>query len=188
MRTPDAEKAAFRTSARNRRLAISEARRIEASADACAHILAAPWWPSRRCIALYAAYGSELDPIALEVAALQAGMQVCYPRVHRDSLQFVTATRATLTIGYAGIQEPEGSETLIDQIDLIIVPGLAFDLAGRRMGSGRGFYDRYLAKTSPSLGFAYEEQIVVQVPTGVYDRKMAGVVTDQSFVLEPDFK
>ena len=187
MHIPDVEKAAFRTTARNRRLAIENERRNSASALACMHIKSATWWSNRRAIGLYAAYGSEIDPYDLEIAAREANIKVFYPRVHKDQIEFVQARRQDLVPGFAGILEPRGPTTPIDELDLIIVPGLAFDTAGQRLGSGRGFYDRLLSKTSPSLGIAYEEQIVAQVPTGSHDRKMAGVVTDEGFVIHPDF-
>ena len=187
MTTPDVEKAAFRTIARNTRIAISEARRAVASQQACEHILDASWWPEISSIGLYAAYGSELDPKEIERRALEDGKRIYYPRVIKDEIEFVRGELQTLECGFAGIMEPAGTAVPIDTLDLIVVPGLSFDANGQRLGSGRGFYDRSLPKRSRTLGFAFVEQIVPLVPTSIHDRRMAGVVTDEGFLREPKF-
>ncbi len=82
-----------------------------------------------------------------------------------------------------GIGEPAGSPeyTELNNIDLIIVPGVAFDRAGNRMGRGRGFYDRLL-KTTPNalkIGVAFNFQILESIPTEPFDVKMDRIVCEE---------
>ena len=185
MTTPDVEKAAFRTISRNKRLSLSSQRCSAASLLASQHITATDWWQMIETIALYAAYGSEMDPASIEQFALSTGKTVFYPRVQGEVLEFAQGTLADMNAGFAGILEPSGPAVSIESIDVVIVPGLAFDASGQRLGSGRGFYDRTLPKNSRSIGFAYAEQIVQHVPTNPHDRRMDAVLTDEGFVLKP---
>lgn len=80
-----------------------------------------------------------------------------------------------------GIGEPTGEEwTDLDAVDLIAVPGVAFDRTGNRMGRGRGFYDRLLKSTpnAVKIGLAYDFQMLDTVPTEPHDVKMNKVITD----------
>lgn len=81
-----------------------------------------------------------------------------------------------------GIGEPTGPEfTDLDQVELIIVPGVAFDLKGNRMGRGRGFYDRLLKSTPKAykVGVAFDFQIVDQVPVEAFDVAMDKVISER---------
>lgn len=69
-----------------------------------------------------------------------------------------------------------------DQVDVILVPGLAFDAAGRRIGRGGGFYDRFLLRLPPatlSVGVAFEAQRIDEVPADPHDRRVDVVVTER---------
>ena len=80
-----------------------------------------------------------------------------------------------------GIGEPTGEEyTKLDSIDLIIVPGVAFDRKGNRMGRGRGFYDRLLKSTpnAVKVGVAYDFQMLDEIPVEPHDVKMDRVITE----------
>ncbi len=71
------------------------------------------------------------------------------------------------------------------KIDLVLVPGIAFDLNGNRIGSGKGFYDRFLSKISkkiPIIGLAFEEQITKKVPREKHDVRMHKIVTDKRII------
>ncbi|MCG2708811.1 MAG: 5-formyltetrahydrofolate cyclo-ligase, partial [Thermodesulfovibrionales bacterium] len=93
-----------------------------------------------------------------------------------------------LTKGYMGILEPsvsEGKLTGLDNIDIIIIPGAAFDVSGSRLGYGAGFYDRLLAgikKKIPIIAPAYEEQIVDDIPSEPHDVKVDKIVTDKRVI------
>ena len=82
-----------------------------------------------------------------------------------------------------GIGEPDASlpvYTDLDSVEMIIVPGVAFDRAGNRMGRGRGFYDRLLKSTPTAvkLGVAYDFQLIDSVPVEPHDVRMNRVITE----------
>ena len=82
-----------------------------------------------------------------------------------------------------GILEPNeyASEFPIDEIDALIVPGLAFTLDGRRLGYGGGYYDRLLSMdsfTAYAIGFCFKFQIIRDLPTETHDRKVDNIITD----------
>jgi len=78
-----------------------------------------------------------------------------------------------------GIEEPTGAEySRIDMIKVIIVPGVAFDSSGNRMGRGKGYYDKFLLKTNAlKIGVCFDKQIVEKVPTDIHDIAMDKVVS-----------
>ncbi len=89
---------------------------------------------------------------------------------------------ARLVRGPYGIWEPAGGRCLaLADIDLVIVPGLAFDRRGSRLGRGKGYYDRFLKGLAPrtkSIGLAFGFQILPDIPTAEYDVNVQRVISD----------
>jgi 5-formyltetrahydrofolate cyclo-ligase len=84
-----------------------------------------------------------------------------------------------LVEGKFGIMEPKPTTAPVDGLDLVIVPGVAFDLKGCRVGYGKGYYDRFLSmQHSFSMGLAYSFQILDELPRGRFDRRIASVATE----------
>ncbi len=82
--------------------------------------------------------------------------------------------------GKFGVREPGPTcgEISLDQFDLVLVPGMAFDLSGNRLGRGRGFYDRLLAKVSGiKCGVAFDFQLLERIPTEPHDAKVDFMLT-----------
>jgi len=143
------------------------------------------------CVAGFAAVRAEIDPAAALDEVRRRGGRVAYPRVadaERPRLRFHVAESAELRAGRFGIPEPPASneEVGLGQIDLLIVPGVAFDAEGRRLGFGGGYYDELLG-TRPSgaaaagpvvVGLAYDFQIVDACPAEPHDQMIDGVVTE----------
>ena len=143
------------------------------------------------CVAGFAAVRSEIDPAATLDEVRRRGGRVAYPRVaddQRPRLRFHLAESADLQAGRFGIPEPpaDNQEVALGQIDLVIVPGVAFDAEGRRLGLGGGYYDELLG-TRPSgegsarplvLGLAYDFQVVDACPAEPHDQMIDGVVTE----------
>lgn len=102
------------------------------------------------------------------------------PRVNGVNLDILPYDDTRLELGAFHIEEPTGDElTPIDEIELIIVPGVAFDRQGNRLGRGKGFYDRLLAGSRASkIGVAYDFQIVEEIPAEPHDVKMDIVITN----------
>lgn len=133
-----------------------------------------------RKVGLYAAMRGEPS---LHRLALALGQEyvVCYPRVMGEEMQFrhVEDVR-NLQAGRWGIDEPNDESPVLDAVDLIICPGVAFTRQGVRLGQGKGFYDRYLAgqsKTPMLWGVQFAERIKDTLPHELHD-----VLMDRVFV------
>lgn len=88
------------------------------------------------------------------------------------------------TVPPFGIKEPIGKEIKdLDQIEIILVPGMAFDRMGYRMGRGKGYYDRFLPKTSAiRIGICFDFQLFNQIPINEYDAKMDYIITEKEII------
>ena len=177
-----------------RRAALPALERSERAAAATARLLALPELAevAGRTIAGYVAGQGELDPAAVLERAGARGCKVALPRVSREAprLRFhEVAPGAALaaTSGPFGLREPDAAapELPIGDLDVVIVPGVAFDAEGRRLGFGGGYYDGALAMARagapgrPTLiGIAYDFQIVDDCPAGAGDVPVDLVVTD----------
>jgi 5-formyltetrahydrofolate cyclo-ligase len=81
------------------------------------------------------------------------------------------------TIGQWGIREPDGDRVDPATVDLVVVPGVAFTLAGDRLGHGKGYYDRVLAgSNAPTVGACFTEQIVDELPVEPHDVRLQHVI------------
>ena len=115
--------------------------------------------------------------------ALGAGKQLVYPRVDGETLVFEEVNDLSrLAPGAFGVLEPRGGRAVaVDRIDVLLVPGVAFDRSGHRLGYGKGFYDRAIAKCSDNtvrVGFAYDFQVVDALPVGEHDQPVAALMTE----------
>jgi len=135
----------------------------------------------RECSVLFVYVGEKHEVPTDEIidAGISSGKTVCVPKVQGDSMIPVEISdRSELKPGYAGIMEPmdvdlEDRRVEPGDIDLVVVPAVAFTLDGKRLGRGGGFYDRFLSKTDAyKIGLAYREQIVKDVPWMGHDEKV----------------
>lgn len=176
-------KAGLRRDMRAKRLALSQLDRDDAAMLAAQRLLALPWLKCAQHVALYSAMHGELSPAPLAVALLDMGATVYYPRFEKSDLQlsFHAVHPAELAPGPLGIPRPAQTSPAVspDLLDLAIVPGLAFDARGGRLGWGGGYYDHTLARHPRivRVGFAHDFQLVDQVPTGPADVFMDFVAT-----------
>ena len=135
------------------------------------------------CLALYSAIHNEVSTDKVFMRALELGKTLVYPRVKDDALEFVEVlSQADLVPGMFGVPEPSGHKLVpVEKLDLIVVPGVAFDQGGHRLGYGRGFYDRTLAACRADcarVGFAYNFQLVETLPTGAHDKTLSVLMTE----------
>lgn len=107
------------------------------------------------------------------------------PRVNGVNLDILPYDEQRLELGSFHIEEPTGENTVNpSEIDLIIVPAVAFDRDGSRLGRGKGFYDRLLADTkAATIGIGYDFQLVDELPVEAHDVPMNMVVTETSVIL-----
>jgi 5-formyltetrahydrofolate cyclo-ligase len=155
------------------------------------HLFGLEVWTAARSVALFHSIASkgEVDTAPLEKQAREEGKRVAYPRLDGDSPLLEDQTMSfrwvddvsTLAGKGRGFREPAVDAEVASAIDLIVVPGLAFDPAGNRIGYGAGLYDRALAAFSASMtvGVAFDFQIVMEIPRGDHDVAVSMIVTDK---------
>jgi 5-formyltetrahydrofolate cyclo-ligase len=178
------QKTALRAEIRAALKKIPPVERAAASRQACALLEAQPLWRNARSILFYAPLPDELDVWPLLLDAISAGKTTLLPRFdgeqgHYSVCQINDAAR-DIEAGKFGIREPNArcARISLNRLDLILVPGIAFDLQGHRLGRGRGFYDRLLAVLSgPACGVAFDQQIVSHIPTGPHDVRLSCILT-----------
>jgi len=167
--------------------ALPTAVRTAASAAIAARILERADFKAARVVLLTLPFGSEWDTVAVMRAALAAGRIVAIPRVDKESrmleLHAIADPERDVVAGYRDIPEPLPACPLVsrDTIDFILVPGVAFDRQGRRMGYGGGYYDRLLPLLSPRavrVAGAFEVQLVARVPAAPHDIAVDAILTE----------
>jgi 5-formyltetrahydrofolate cyclo-ligase len=177
-----ARKARLRAEMGERRGRVASREGARAAAAVAERVRALPAFREAPAVALYAARADELPSRSLFEAVRAAGKEALFPRTEGDSLAFyVVRAWEELVPGRYGVAEPPSRATPVIPSGLVIVPGVAFDRAGHRLGRGGGYYDRafVVGKTAGRLvGVGYAFQVVDEVPHGPHDRRMDAVVTD----------
>ncbi len=156
------------------------------SARAAAQLVATPEFRAARAVMLFLPLPYEIDARPVALAAWQDDKTVCVPLVSYEQKHMlpmqITSLDGDMETDRLGVRSPRGGVPFpIDLIDLVVVPGLGFDLTGRRIGRGGGFYDRFLAQESfrgVTCGLAFDEQIVEEVPCAVHDVHINMLVTE----------
>jgi 5-formyltetrahydrofolate cyclo-ligase len=141
-------------------------------------------------VALYEAAGGEVGTERIRARYLDAGAFLFYPKVMENgSLSFYPyAGEDGWVKGKYGLLEPRvpaGVAGLRSGFDLVVVPGMAFDTMGRRLGKGYGYYDRFLnglAGTAVTVGLAFSRQLLPEVPVEDWDVPVDAVVTEDGVI------
>ncbi len=143
-----------------------------------------PLWRGAQSILFYAPLPTEPDLWPLLVDALAAGKTVTLPRFSKEQSRYVACqiknASHDVRTGRFNVREPRDAcpEIPLNALDLILVPGIAFDLSGYRLGRGRGFYDRLLALPhGPACGVAFDRQIVSRIPSEPHDMRLNCILT-----------
>lgn len=150
------------------------------------HVCAMPAFMNSQTIMLYLALPQEVQTAALLAECRRKAKQVAVPVVTRQGLVAAKLQpgETKLKAGPFGILEPAPGATIFspDDIDCVLVPGVAFDHRGARLGFGKGYYDRFLCRLPASAqvcGLAFSSQIVEHVPESPHDVRVRWLVTDQ---------
>lgn len=153
------------------------------SQEVAAQFLASDFYGDASILALYCSIRSEVITSGIFDAAIQSGRRILYPRTVGTTLEFVAVKSLdTLAVSRFGICEPQTGDSFpLEAIDLIVLPGVAFDEQGIRLGYGLGCYDRALAQARrPTLvGLAYDFQVVESLPREEHDIPVDFVVTER---------
>jgi 5-formyltetrahydrofolate cyclo-ligase len=144
-------------------------------------------------VALYNAMAGEVPTARIRSAYIAAGARLFYPRVTEGrTLAFYPHREGDgWENGPYGILEPcvpAGVEPRLTGWDIIVVPGLAFDPGGNRLGHGLGYYDRFLGGlpgSVPRIGLAWAGQMVPEVPVDAWDVPVHALVTEQGVIRAP---
>ena len=138
-------------------------------------------WKKAETVMAYAAVRGEADLTPALQSLWREGRRVVLPRCEGKRLAALAVRGPEeLSPGYMGIPEPKAVCTAVDpdEIDLILVPGLAFDRSGGRLGQGAGYYDRFLPLTHGfRLGVAHAACVVGRVPADPWDCRMDAILT-----------
>ncbi len=155
-----------------------------ASEDLCKNLLGSPYWQQARRILMFYPLNDEPDIAPLLQQALTAGKTIALPRYNSSLGVYEAALIRSLTEdlvpGRFGVREPSPNcpALPLNQLDLTLVPGIAFDASGRRLGRGKGFYDRLLpGTTGMTLGLAFDWQESDALPTEPHDVELDAILT-----------
>lgn len=187
----EAKKRILRAAVREARRAVAPADRTAASLAAARRALELPELEGVRAVLVYAALPEEIDPSPLAGALHAAGVRTAYPRVDAPgALVLHWSDGSDLQPGTMRIPEPPATSSIAapDEFDAVIVPGAAFDATCRRLGMGGGFYDRLLPSLhsrAVTIGLAFDEQMVDEVPAQAHDVCVDIVVTPTRTVRRP---
>jgi len=162
--------------------------RAACSGGACRRLCGLEVFERASVVMLYVPLPDEIDLTSVAIRCFQLGKTVCVPHVdwQREDMFPVEVTSFAdehMHVDERGLRRPrEGRPIPLTAIDVVIVPGLAFDVHGHRLGRGGGFYDRFLARLgrrTTLIGICCDQQIVDQVPLDDHDVPMDYVVTDR---------
>jgi len=181
------EKLLLRNKLRELRDRISDEDVKSKSSEITKKLLQLQEYVTAKTVMFYLGVNKEVQTQEAVSAALSAQKRVVVPITDLDKEQVIPSQLESLNAvkpGAYGILEPvERKAVSVDEIELVIVPGLAFDGEGNRIGYGLGFYDKFLKKaTAKKIAFAYEMQIVDKVRTTEDDVKMDKIITEQRII------
>jgi 5-formyltetrahydrofolate cyclo-ligase len=182
-------KKAVRSELLTRRRNMTHADWQNASATVQQRLISLDLFKNATSIALYAPIQYEVDTAQIFYAAQSAGKVVLYPVVCDTGLRFVKASDLTqLNTGSFGIPEPcsHADDQTLEGVDLIIVPGVAFDLQGHRIGFGKGYYDRCLSVLSRMgvvVGLCHDFQLLDRIPVEEHDIRMQYIITENRLII-----
>lgn len=151
-------------------------------------LFAVPEFQSSKTILFYAAFDGEVETFEMMRQAQKLGKKIALPAINQNEKKIkpalVTRLQEDLEDGPYGIKQPRHDKTEaldLGEIDMAIVPGVAFDKNHHRLGRGQGYYDRFLKdlpKGTPSVGLAFDFQVVDRLPHQEHDIPVSRIITN----------
>lgn len=165
---------------------VDKRERTRLSSAICKHATKLEAYAAAQHVLCYASIGSEVETKTLLVSILQSGRTLLLPVTGEQQMQAaVVRSLDTLQTGRFGILEPADAQYMEPgKIDLVFVPGLAFQRSGYRLGYGGGYYDRFLlhCPQAARVGLAYHMQLCDVKFEEAYDQKLNKIVTEQGVI------
>lgn len=191
--TENKDRKAIRTTMRKFRDNLPLRKRIQWSMQACDNLMDGRGFTHASSIFVFVSFGSEINTEPILERALQNDIKVYVPVVKGKEMIGIRITLNHYRNRYKeplwkknryNIPEPTNYSSKIttaDDVDIVVVPGLAFDMKGYRLGYGGGFYDRFLngRKKSFAAGLCFHEQIISDLPIEPHDKKIDALYTEK---------
>ncbi|HII53459.1 5-formyltetrahydrofolate cyclo-ligase [Candidatus Micrarchaeota archaeon CG08_land_8_20_14_0_20_49_17] len=185
------DKSELRQMVKNRLGALSPTEIVQKSEQVRVQLFSMPVFKRAKTVMFYASTKGEVHTPPMIVDAMNSGKTVLLPKMDGErSLTKILACKVSdfeeLVPNKFGIPEPRGASVPIELIDVIIVPGLAFDEKCSRIGRGHGYFDKFLAladkKSTRFIALAFELQLFSQIPSEPHDVPMHAVVTEKRII------
>lgn len=175
-----------------RRNSLSREKILAGSRAIADRLTTIPNYQAAGTIMFYVSCGSEVSTYGMMETALKnkhlVAVPLVIPEVRALKAILIHDLDRDLSPGFKGIREPDldlGRELSAVELDLIIVPGIAFDSMGNRVGMGKGYYDSFLKSIRPDaqkIALAFENQIITSIPADDNDVKMDMIITEERVV------
>jgi 5-formyltetrahydrofolate cyclo-ligase len=183
-------KASLRRLVLSRRARVAPDERAAAAGRVAEAVASSAEFAGAEAVLGYASFGNELPTDPTMEAVLSAGKRLLLPYVDGQRLCAAeVASIADLAPGYRGIREPVARKPVdLTVAEIVLVPGVAFDERGGRLGYGGGFYDGLLSEIPreiPRVGLCFEQQVVEDVPVGDADEPVDIVITEARLIRRP---
>lgn len=167
------DKKELRSWIRQQKRAMTVEQMEQKSADLAKQYFASELYRKAKTVYGYLPYNQEVRTTAMMEQTLRDGKRLALPKIYDDVMRFIYVTDLSqVAKGYCGILEPIADEPLgDDETALVLMPGLAFDPKGHRIGYGGGFYDKFLEKepNHPTLALCYDFQLLPELETEAHD-------------------
>jgi 5-formyltetrahydrofolate cyclo-ligase len=184
------DKKQLRAQLKERLLELTNGRHIEKSRKACEKLVDTPQFRQSDTIMFFLSMPHETDTTAAMLKAWENGKTVVVPKVLWEQKRMIPvqidSLEAGLSTEVAGLRNPVADSPVpLEEIDLVVVPGLAFDKKGNRLGTGNAYYDNFFENNNlvaTRCGFAFSEQLIDSIPADEYDKPMDLLVTDEEII------
>ena len=181
------DKKTIRTQIKCKTLAMSQAERLREAENVVERLKQYVSTLRPKVLAMFYPLSDEIDILPIAEFVHTSGGRVVMPRMEcggESRMEFYDFYAEQTSSGSFGVMEPQAGEPIgVEQIDLMIVPGVAFTSQGERLGRGKGYYDRYMAREgfrAQTIGVCFAHQLLLTLPIETHDRRVDMVVSGVS--------
>lgn len=185
------DKVELRHYLRSRLFALPQSQLRSESKLACQNLIATDEYKKASVVMIFLSLPHEVDTTAIILDAWQQGKTVAVPKVSWQQRHMIAVEITSLDTGFSesksGLKNPTtGVPMAVEEIDLVVAPGLGFDGKGNRLGRAGGYYDRFFASEhlkAKKCGFGFSQQIVESIPVEEHDKRVDFLVTDSGVIV-----